>query len=176
VKDRRSHYEMAFERFLERRGTAYVAVEALTPLAHAKTGVKAFDYIVYPSAGKPCLVDVKGRRATHAAAVGNGQLNNWVTQADIKGLLAWREVFGEEYEAVFVFSYWMTAARNADPADEEEAELAGRRYRFRLVNVEEYARFTKRRSARWGTVSIPRAAFREIARPLEVRWPVQAPA
>ena len=60
MKSRRSHYELAFEAYLDRRGTAYVAVEDVHHFGAKDTGVKAFDYIVYPAGTKACLVDEKG--------------------------------------------------------------------------------------------------------------------
>jgi hypothetical protein len=42
----------------------------------------------------------------------------------------------------------------------------GRRYLFRAVPVDDYRAAMRTRSPRWGTVSLPRADFRALVRPL----------
>lgn len=174
---RRTHYELAFEALLDRRGTPYVAVEDLRHFCRRHTGVKTFDYLVYPCGRRACLIDVKGRKSTLRKTAGESRQKNWVTRADVDGLLAWQDVFGPGFEAMFAFVYWhaeAAASSSISGIGEDIASpltLAGRRYSFWLVSTTEYARHQKNLSARWDTVSVPRAAFRNISRRLEAVWP-----
>ncbi len=173
---RRTHYELAFETYLDRRGNPYVAVEDVRHFAKKRTGTKAFDYIVYPPGGKACLVDVKGRKFTARSAGADCRQRNWVTRSDVSGLLTWQEVFGSDYVAMFVFAYWLARreGRGGKGKGEGETEgfsFAGRRYSFWLVSVAEYAGHQKKLSKSWNTVSIPGAVFKRISKPLETSWP-----
>jgi hypothetical protein len=176
MRSRRSHYELAFEAYLDRRGTAYVAVEDVHHFGAKDTGVKAFDYIVYPAGAKACLVDLKGRKSPLQAADGECRQKNWVTRSDITGLRSWQDVFGPEYQAVFVFAYWLAGSSlDAAAHGEQGGEIgvfrfAGRPYSFWLAPVALYAEHAKRLSARWDTVSVPRDIFRRISRRLEGSW------
>lgn len=172
---RRSHYELAFEAYLDRRGTPYVAVEDVRHMVKGKTGAKSFDYVVYPAAGPACLVDVKGRKFPQRSPKSDCRQKNWVTRSDVEGLLTWEKLFGDGYEAQFVFAYWLAELRGHTPAlfenDEEVLRFSGRRYRFWLAPVSEYARHHKRLSKSWDTVSIPRNEFLKMSRSLEAVWP-----
>ncbi len=176
VSIRRTHYELAFEKYLDRRGTPYVAVEDVHHFVRGRTGIKAFDYIVYPASGPACLVDVKGRKSVSPKGGGEVRRKNWVTRDDVTGLLSWQDVFGEDYASVFIFAYWLAGEKKPAESPQAEAEdyslrFAGRRYSFWLVRVEEYARHEKQLSKSWRTVHVPRATFREISKPLESVWP-----
>jgi len=176
VKVRRSHYEHAFEQYLDHRGTPYVAVEDVQHFAKRQTGAKAFDYIVYPPSGPACLVDVKGRKSTAKSGGVDCRQKNWVTQSDVAGLQTWQEVFGPDYLAVFVFSYWLAGERGVSASDDGAQasavfSFAGRRYSFWLVSVAEYAQHQTELSKSWKTVSIPRTVFRDISKRLEASWP-----
>ena len=170
---RRSHYEMAFEAYLARRGTPCVAIEDVKHFAKSKAGAKLFDYIVYPPGGPACLVDVKGRKAERTAT-GDGDVRQktWVTRADLDGLRAWQEVFGPEYIATFAFVYWLSGDEPLFPPEGDETFVfAARRYSFWLVSLSDYEVHQKRRSAKWDTVWVPTEAFRAISRRLETSWP-----
>lgn len=99
----------------------------------------------------------------------------WITRADIEGLRVWQEAFGRPYVATRVFAYW----RAGDPPDDNgwnpgaapAFTPAGRAYRFWLVPLAEYADHHRPLSKRRATVSVPRAVFRRIRRPLESVWP-----
>lgn len=171
---RRSHYEMAFEAYLNRRGVAYVAVEDVRHFVKGGLGCKAFDYIVYPTGGPACLVDVKGRKSTTAAA-GECRQKTWVTRADVNGLLAWENLFGQGFVGAFVFAYWLAGGEPTKDGGEGTVRrpnfvFAGRRYSFWLVPVAEYATHQKRLSKSWDTVAVPREVFRTITRPLGAVW------
>ncbi len=173
---RRSHYELAFETYLDRRGTPYVAVEDVRHFAKRYTGAKAFDYIVYPAGGAARLVDVKGRKAARPSRSGDCRQKNWVTERDVSALLTWQKVFGPDYAATFVFAYWLVGQWSVSRPDQacldiEPFSFAGRLYSFWVAPVADYAMHKKQLSVRWGTVSIPRDVFRNISRPLETSWP-----
>lgn len=171
---KRCHYENAFEAYLARRGIAYVPIEEVRHVAKSQAGLKLFDYIVYPSDARACLVDVKGRKSDGVAKDGEPRQKTWVTRGDIEGLTRWGDVFGDDYVPAFVFAYWLAGAGS------ETHELidtgryfafAGRTYSFWLVPLDDYVRFQKRLSIRWDTVSVGREAFREISRCLDAAWP-----
>ncbi len=175
VRTRTSHYELAFEAFLDRRGTPYVAVEDVRHVAKAAAGAKLFDYIVYPPGAAACLVDVKGRKTQRRLRDGDCREKTWVTRRDVEGMAAWQDVFGSDYAAAFVFAYWLADDPELwDDASEGAHPLfafAGRRYAFYLVPLSEYARHFKQFSQRWDTVTIPRGTFRAISRNLSAVWP-----
>ena len=174
---RRSHYEHAFEAYLDRRGTPYVAVDDVRHFTKKRTGTKAFDYIVYPPVGPACLVDVKGRKSSAPSSRIDCRPKNWVTRRDVSGLLTWQEVFGPDYVAMFVFSYWLAGQGAPSPRKGGEDGptpsfcFAGRRYSFWLAPVADYAQHHKRLSKSWDTVSVPSEVFRQISRHLEAGWP-----
>lgn len=172
---RRSHYEMAFEKCLNLRGTPYVSVDDVRHTIKQPLGAKAFDYIVYPPGGPAYLVDVKGRKTRRTTDYSECRDKNWVTKADVEGLKTWEEVFGDGFVGMFAFGYWLSGEPRRGGAGElnaaEDVELAARRYRFWLVPIGEYAMHQRKLSQSWGTVAVPRAVFREISRPLSMLWP-----
>lgn len=120
MNSRRCHYEMAFEAFLDRRGTPYVPVDDVTRFVRSRAGSKAFDYIVYPTGRSACLIEVKGRKSVAAAGLAaECRQKTWVTQADLEGLAAWQAAFGEGFRAGFVFAYWLACDGRFGVADEE---------------------------------------------------------
>lgn len=140
---------------------AEVGVE--TPAA-----LKSFDFVVYSETGRNLLVDVKGRK--HAGGSGGGRggggraMQNWVTRDDITSLRRWRALFGEGFQAVFAFLYWCEATPEG-ALFQDVFEAGDRWYCLLGVELEAYAAHMKPRSARWDTVSLPAAAFRELAKP-----------
>lgn len=169
---RRSHYEIAFEKYLDRRGTPYVAVEDVRHHVKARLGAKAFDYIVYPPCGRACLVDVKGRKTLRSGRDGDCRQKNWVTRADVCDMQSWQEVFGSQYASFFAFGYWLAGDGHSTHGlfEQDVFTLAGRQYSFWLAPVEEYARYAKQLSRSWDTVAIPRERFLQISRRLEQCW------
>jgi len=169
VRTRRSHYEIAFEQHLARRGTPCVAIEDVKHFAKARAGAKIFDYIVYPPGGRAFLVDVKGRKSRIGPAKADCRQKTWVTRADIEGLAVWQDVFGADFVGMFAFAYWLADAPTTPGAgggalaDGASFRLAGRDYSFWLVSAEEYTKHQRPLSESWSTVSIPRAVFRRSA-------------
>jgi hypothetical protein len=177
VAQRRHHYEQAFEQYLRARRIPYVAVDearkALLP-DNAKLGVgapggvaalKSFDFVVYGRAGN-LLLDVKGRKIARTAGRGAGwsRLQNWVTREDIDSLRAWRTLFGEGFDAAFVFVYWC-AEQPPDGLFQEVFAHGARWYAVRAVTLPEYEANMRVRSPRWGTVHLASGVFERLSRP-----------
>lgn len=169
---RRSHYEIAFERYLDLRGTPYVPVEDIRRRLRGSIGAKSFDYIVYPPGGPACLVDVKGRKTSHLADDGDCRQKTWVTRADASDLSEWQRIFGAGFVGMFAFGYWIADPRASDMLKTrgDVFDFGGRLYSFWLVAVDDYARHQKQLSKSWETVSIPRSVFQRISRRLESCW------
>lgn len=170
----RSHYELSFEALLNHRGTPFVSVEEVRRKMPGRVGIKSFDYIVYPAAGRACLVDLKGRKSPVGPAC-RGRQKNWVTQADVDGLREWQSIFGSDFQAVFVFSYWRSPTQAAlksgsfsEPAG--DWQFSGRSYDHFVITLDEYARHARLLSKRWQTVSIPSDRFSEAAILLGDAW------
>ncbi len=193
MTQRRHHYEVAFEDYLRQRRIPYVAVdEAKKSLLPGRdplrfTGpeastpsVKSFDFVIYGQ-GLNLLVEVKGRRIPRRASRSTqrrpissqlvfcrppprSSLQNWVTTDDVEGLRTWAGLFGEGFEAAFVFVYWCDD-QPPDALFQEVFENRGRWYALRTVPVNDYARAMKPRSIRWRTVHVPAGHFERISRP-----------
>lgn len=175
---RRHHYEQAFEAYLRERRAPYLSVDearkALLP-APARPGgdaqtpavaaLKSFDYVVYGRRAN-LLLDVKGRRVPARAGGlrSGGRLESWVTLDDIRSLAAWERLFGEGFEAGFVFVYWCDA-QPPDALFQEVFERRGRWYALRSVRLAAYRDHMKPRSASWSTVDVPTRDFERISRP-----------
>jgi hypothetical protein len=185
---RRHHYEQAFEEYLRARRIPYVAVDearkALLPDEARievavgspdgpKRAIKSFDFVLYAQTGN-LLIECKGRKITprlrkdaqgHARSSGAGRLECWVTEEDVASLSAWERLFGDGFQAAFVFIYWCDE-QPALPLFEEIFEFKGRWYAIRAVTVRDYARAMRPRSPRWRTVHMPGAEFDRLSRPL----------
>ena len=59
---RGTHYERAFESYLQERQIPYVAVDQAKKAVFAGAKIKSFDFILYPRQGPKILADVKGRK------------------------------------------------------------------------------------------------------------------
>jgi hypothetical protein len=164
MADRTVHYESAFENFLRDRGTAYVAVDEARRALHVDGKLKSFDFVVYSTRGLNLLVDVKGRACRTNSA--RRSFQTWATRQDVDDLQQWQNVFGEGFRAAFAFVYWI------DPpiAPEEGMYLHRERwYWIFLVDLDEYRNAMRIRSAKWQTVALSTADFRQLARPVE-QW------
>lgn len=149
--------------------------------------LKSFDFVLY---GDPnLLVEIKGRKVARPRAsrpapardVGEGalwrsggdepgrerktRLENWATLEDVQSLSTWEALFGEGFEAVFVFLYWC-AEMPPSALFEEVFEHRDRWYAVRAVRVRDYRAHMKTRSPRWGTVHLPTSRFDELSTPL----------
>ncbi|MFO0973723.1 MAG: HYExAFE family protein [Phycisphaerae bacterium] len=89
---------------------------------------------------------------------------------DLSGLDEWRQVFGDQFEPAFAFAYWRVGETTCDG---DGVVLAGRAYAFRVVRLDDYAAHQRRRSPRWGTLTLSTADFRRLAKPPDVLWPTE---
>ena len=80
-------YEAAFEDYLQTQQIPYVAVDEAKRAAFRDAKLKSFDFIVYSARSTNWLVDIKGRRWAARKAGRRPAWENWVTQADVDGLL-----------------------------------------------------------------------------------------
>lgn len=190
MSQRRHHYERAFEEYLRSRRIPYVSVDearkALLPDAaqlriNSEAGpaaLKSFDFVVYGD-GANLLLDVKGRRVVprrskspHALITPRSRLESWVTEDDVQSLTHWERLFGESFQAAFVFVYWCDE-QPPDALFQEIFEYRARWYALRAVTLREYVRVMKPRSTRWRTVDIATAVFERVSQPFA---PVSGPA
>lgn len=186
MAQRRFHYEQAFEHFLRANRVPYVAVdEAKKALMPAKrTGaslqskdaskesasLKSFDFVVY-APKRSLLVDVKGRMfgSRHSANPHSGRrYESWVTLDDVESLKHWQNLFGSDFQAVFVFAYCLRQ-QPPDALFEELFAFGDRWYALREVNLTDYSREMVNRSGKWQTVHVPAEAFARISRPFSVK-------
>jgi hypothetical protein len=169
MADRSVHYEAAFEGFLRERGVPYVAVDEAKRALFANAKLKSFDFVVYPPSKPRLLIDVKGRSLRNRAK--RSGFETWTTEADVKDLLQWEQVFGEGFQAVLGFVYWidppLIAGETAGGAGEGIYEFRDRWYLLMGVELAEYRDHMRRRSAKWETVCLPAEDFRSLARPIE---------
>ncbi len=162
------HYERAFEDYLQSRCVSYVPVDETRKVIFSGAKIKSFDFLVYPSEDRHWIVDVKGRRFPYTAENRQGAgryWENWVTQADVMGLAEWEAVFGEQFEARFVFAYWLQGPADRWPVGRPHA-FEGGLYAFLTIRLADYQQHCRPRSNSWKTVAVPRRAFREAARPV----------
>lgn len=164
MADRTVHYEAAFEAYLRARGTPYVPVDEAKRALFARAKLKSFDFVVYGGAGRSNLiVDVKGRRFS-SNAPRPGSMQNWVTETDVDDMTHWEHLFGDGFRGTFCFAYWIDPPIAPEPAMFEHRE---KWYWLWGVDLTEYRRAMRPRSAKWKTVHLRTADFRELARPFD---------
>jgi len=159
-------YEAAFADYLKHRGVSYVPVDETRRSMFAGAKIKSFDFLVYPKQGAPWIVDVKGRKFPYVSNTGSKRYwENWVSQADLKGLAEWQAVFGEDFEPRFVFAYWLGGDPDRWPVGEPYA-FGENLYAFLSASLADYRQHCRQRSSKWQTVSVPRRHFVQIAKPI----------
>lgn len=198
VAQRRHHYERAFETYLRLQRVPYVAVDEarkallpedaplkVTSIGSDGTGktfaLKSFDFVLYAES-RNLLIDVKGRKisrrmggrsaireALKRPGARSGRLESWVTQDDIDSLQHWRTLFGEGFDAAFVFVYWCDE-QPPDGLFQEVFDYQGRWYALRAITLDAYTRSMKPRSARWRTVDLSTSAFERLSQPFCPPW------
>jgi hypothetical protein len=165
---RSNQYEAAFEGYLQEHRLCYVAIDETRRAWLGETRVKNLDFIVHGESGARLLVDVKGRRFP---AGGHDKPRRvwecWSTREDVDGLLRWERLFGGGFRGLFVFAYQILPGVSFLEDVHDLWEWHGRRYLLRGVLAADYQAAMRPRSPRWGTVSLPGPAFRELARPFE---------
>jgi hypothetical protein len=164
--DRSNPYENAFEAYLKEHGLCYVAVDETRRACLGDTPVKNLDFIVLGQTGARLLVDVKGRQFPGGPPERPRYVwESWSTQEDIDGLGNWTTLFGPNYLALFVFLYRIQPTVIL-PADTPDVwRFRDETYLLRAVPLADYRRHMKVRSPKWGTVGLPGAKFKELARP-----------
>ncbi len=158
------HYEAAFEDYLRSRGAPYVPVDESRRAVFAGAKIKSFDFLVYRPGGATWLVDVKGRKFPYDTRGGKHYWENWVTRDDLDGLAHWQRVFGEGFESVLVFAYWLTCPADPPPSRCLHT-FRGLDYAFLAIPIDDYQAHARPRSESWQTLSIPAAHLRRLATP-----------
>lgn len=164
MANRDNHYEAAFEAFLRSRRIPYVAVDESKRSVLADASIKSLDFLVSSSTGVTWLVDVKGRNFPGGAQ--KQYWKNWSTQDDLTSMAQWQRLFGERFEALFVFAYRVLGDRSPLPR-EELFEYRESLYAFVAIRLDQYAFHARQISPRWDTVAMPAERFRELAQPFE---------
>lgn len=162
MAQRRFHYDQAFEHYLRAKQIPYVAVDEAKKALHGAGKLKSFDFVVYGKSGPNLLVDVKGRKHSGRS---RRQLDNWVTEEDVSGLVQWQEVFGQGFRGALVFLFWCEA-QPPDALFHEIFCFNNRWYAVLAVGVEDYREHMAVRSPRWKTMHMPAAEFGRLAQPL----------
>ncbi len=163
MAQRHIHYEAAFEDYLRSRGWPYIPVDEQRKAIFAGARIKSFDFLVYPPGRDAWLVDVKGRKFPYDGAGSKRYWENWVTRDDLDGLSQWQEVFGDGFQPMLVFAYWLTGTADRDPTSEIHV-FRNQYYAFVGIRAADYAAHARRRSEKWDTVTMPAATFRKLAR------------
>ncbi|MBZ0171836.1 MAG: HYExAFE family protein, partial [Phycisphaerales bacterium] len=92
-----------------------------------------------------------------------GRRESWATMDDVRSLSIWERLFGEPFEAVLVFLYWLDGpVMNA--GETGLVRFEGRVYAHKAVRLTEYQREMRVRSPRWGTVDLPSEVFDRIGK------------
>lgn len=165
MAQRHNHYELAFEAYLRRQRVAYVAVDEHRRSLIAGGSLKNLDYIVSPSASVSLLVDIKGRQFPSGKKQ-KQYWRNWSTWDDLVSMASWQDKLGPGSLALLVFAYEVVGTR----APVEPSRLFAfrdRLYAFLAVRTADYIQFSRQLSAKWQTVSMPAATFRQAAFPLD---------
>ena len=161
---RDNHYEAAFEAWLRRWRIPCVAVDEAHRAALSGRTLKSLDFIVSPQTAPAAnwLVDVKGRRFPTA---GRQYWRNWSTTDELESLAGWEALFGVSAVGLLVFAYNVVGDHAPLPVEELFVHR-DRLYGFVGIRLDHYASFARQLSPRWGTVTVPTAQFRALARPV----------
>jgi hypothetical protein len=164
MANRDNHYEAAFEEYLRVRRIPYVAVDEAKRSRWGEGSIKNLDFIVSPANGGSWLVDVKGRRFPSGEQ--KQYWKNWSTRDDLVSLSRWEQLFGQQFNGLFVFAYNVVGRRAPLPPS-ELFEFRGALYGFIGIRLREYVRHARPVSPRWDTLAMPSGRFRQLAAPLE---------
>ena len=159
---RANHYATAFEAFLRSRSIPYVNVDEAKRALFSNSRLKSFDFVVHSRKGNSLLVDLNGR--SHNGRGSAGGFQNWTSEKDVLDFTEWAKIFGDSFTAVVTFVYWLKSG-HFKPAGAFRHH--DRSYLMFGVDLAEYRRRMRRRSAKWETVSLPAEDFRTLARPLD---------
>jgi hypothetical protein len=160
---RHNHYELAFEAHLREERIAYVAVDEQRRSLIAGGSLKNLDYIVSPSDSVSLLVDIKGRQFPSGKKQ-KQYWRNWSTWDDLVSMAQWQDKLGAGSLALLVFAYEVLGTRS--PVEPSRLfAFRDRLYAFLAVRTADYIQFSRPLSAKWQTVAMPAAAFRQAAIP-----------
>ena len=157
-----NHYERAFESWLIDNRIEYVRADEHKRAVSARRKVKSFDFLVHPRRGPAIIAEVKGRSFRGASLERLTGFECWVTGEDVEGLARWQEALGGGHEAAFIFAYKVEKI-DVDFDGREVLEFGGRRYIFFCIKLDDYRAHMKRRSPKWGTVTLAAEKFRQCA-------------
>ncbi len=165
VANRDNHYEAAFEGYLRARRIPYIAVDESKRSLMGERSIKSLDFIVSPPAGScSWLVDVKGRRFPSGKQ--KRYWKNWSTTDDIRSMSQWQQLFGPQFNSLFVFAYNIVG--NVAPLPPERLfEFRKALYAFVAIRLDHYACWARPISPKWDTVAMPTARFRDLAEPID---------
>lgn len=189
---RHNHYEAAFEDYLRSEMIPYIAVNEKRRAIAAQGSLKNLDFILSPDvrferedpferfesdepfnnpSQRQWLVDVKGRRFPS----GSQYWRNWTTEDELNSLTRWQKRFGDDFEAALIFVYQLTSNQSPVPVNEIHF-YRSEAYAMVAVTLDDYRQQAKPLSAKWQTVSVPTARFRQLARPLVSLFSERLPA
>lgn len=166
--DGRNRYERVFAAWLRRQSLIYLLVDETHRRVFAGQTVKSPDFVVYGRKGQRFVIDVKGRRYPS----GNEPRprcvwERWCTRMDCTSLLRWSDALQGQGLLVFVY-HIRKGYEQACPRWLETWCWQENSYGLCGVRVEKYIEQMRLRSAKWDTVSLPMAVFRELAEPISV--------
>jgi hypothetical protein len=165
--DRNNHYEIAFESYLQKQRLCYVAVDETRRALIGDAPVKSLDFLVFGRDGARLVIDVKGRRFPAGPPKRPRRVwECWSFRDDIDGLQRWSSLAGPSFRGLLVFAYHLHHSVEMSLDTPDLHVCRGRRYLFRAVDVDDYRQHMRTRSPRWDTVTLPRAIFRRLVRPL----------
>ena len=160
-----NHYEKAFAGWLLENQVEFITAADQHKPVYERSGLKSFDFLLYPESGRKIIAEVKGRRFKGTTLAGLSRLECWVTTDDVDGLAAWQKILGEDYEAHFIFAYRVQNV-DVDYDGREIFDFNGDRYLFLALRLADYIQFMKQRSPKWRTVTLAADKFRSCARPV----------
>ncbi len=163
---RHNHYEAAFESYLRSHRVPHVVVDEARRALFQSVSLKSLDFIVYSEQTPNLLVDIKGRRFPSS---GNGRRwENWATLDDMQSMLAWQDLFGEEFRSLLVFAYDVANENESAISDSTRFHFRDRDYAFFGVWADEYHMEMTTRSTSWQTVNLSSREYRRLRAPLEL--------
>lgn len=163
-------YERVFEDFLRSHGIPYLAVDEAKRTLVGDLAIKSADFVVHAPKGDHLIVDVKGKQFPYEHEGCRTYWESWVHAEDLEGLGAWESLFGQGFQALLVFVYWIK--RLADPHVDGDLfatlhRYEGRDYALMAIDRLAYCRRFRARSRRWKAVDVARADFQDALRPFD---------
>lgn len=166
MAQRHIHYEAAYEDYIRSRGWPYIPVDEQKKAIFSGARIKSFDFLVYPPDRKPWLVDVKGRKFPYDTKSGKRYWENWVTKEDISGLRSWHTVFGDTFEPVLMFAYWLVGTSARIPSLDIHV-YRNEHYAFIPISAIDYEEHARLRSPKWNTISVSTRTLQSLAQKME---------